>query len=71
MGIEMLGIDTTTIGIYGTFLIDMINNISYDIIYSYFTVCSFVLFVAYESIYAPPADVIEEKVPLDKVSEAN
>lgn len=60
MLIGSIGIDTLTIGIFGNFGIEMVNSILIDIVYSYFTVCSFVLFVAYESVYAPKVNIPDE-----------
>lgn len=60
--IEVIGIDTLTIGIYWNFWIEIINSILIDIVYSYFTVCSFVLFLAYESVYAPKGIPSEENI---------
>lgn len=44
-------IDFDTLSLVGNFFVDMVSNFAIDIIGWYFTLCTFILFVAYQSVY--------------------
>ncbi|GAB0175321.1 MAG: hypothetical protein HHAS10_12000 [Candidatus Altimarinota bacterium] len=53
-------VDFDTLSFTGNFIIDMISNFMIDIIGGYFTLCTFILFVAYQSFYG---EGTKEKTP--------
>jgi hypothetical protein len=55
-------VDLDTLPIAWTLIIDTVSNFGIDIIYSYFTVVTFVLFIAYQSVYGPTLEEKNENV---------